>query len=292
MSQQTPFPVPGSGVPVVVAEAPGEGVGYWAGGPGVVAHPDGGLVIGYRVRHGKRGRSENVIARSLDGESLATIVTLAQESWGAMAMEKPAIVARPDCGWTLFVCLADPESKNWWIERLDADTLEGLADATSSPTLALDDVTSIKDPIVELRDGVWHAWVCCHRLEDPGEEDRMYTAYATSDDGWTWDWHGPVLEPRAGKWDARGVRVTTILPDGRAAYDGRRTAAEDWHERVGLAHPDDADPDGTHFLADGEPVSDVRYLTAIELPDGTHRIWYERDRGDGTHDLVTELIAD
>lgn len=279
------FPLPGSAAAVVAAAAPGSGVGHWAGGPSAVLDHDGGVVVGYRVRYGARDRSENVIARSADDGTLHPLLVLPQERWDAMAMEKPALVARPDGGWTLFVCLADRASKNWWIERLDADSIQALADAESTPTLALDARTAVKDPIVELVDGVWTALLCCHRLEDPGEEDRMFTARATSEDGWTWIWHGAVLEPREGEWDARGVRITTVLPDGRAAYDGRRTAAEDWHERVGLATWRD-----DRFVADPGPVADARYLTALELPDGGTRIWYERRRGDGTHDLVTELV--
>ena len=281
----TAFPLPGSAPAVVAARAPGAGVGYWAGGAAAVLSHDGEVVIGYRLRHGARGRSENVIARVQPDGTLDQVLVLAQERWNALAMEKPALVARPDGGWTLFVCLADPHSKNWWIERLDACTLEGLADAESTPTLARDTHTAVKDPIVEMRAGVWTAWICCHRLENPGEEDRMFTALATSDDGWRWTWHHPVLEPRPGEWDARGVRITGMLPGGRAAYDGRRTAEEDWHERVGLAAWD-----GRRFVPEPGPVADARYLTALAFPDGSIRTWYERRRGDGTHDLVTELV--
>src|SRR4029453_727470 len=81
----------------------------------------------------------------------------------------------------------------------------------------------------------WHAWICCHPLDVPGAEDRMSSAYATSDDGWTWDWHGTVLSARPGRWDARGARLTTVLPDGRAAYDGPASAEENTVERAALA---------------------------------------------------------
>ena len=117
----------------------------------------------------------------------------------------------------------------------------------------------------------------------------MNTAYATSDDGLEWQWHGTVLEGRPGKWDARGARLTCVLPDGRAAYDGRRTAEENWFERTGLARRT-ARPGGLEHAAE-EPVADVRYLEAVPLPDGGHRIWYEARLPDESHELRTERGA-
>jgi hypothetical protein len=46
------FPLPGSSRAAVCAAAPGTGTGFWAGSPGGALHPDGGVVLAYRVRTG------------------------------------------------------------------------------------------------------------------------------------------------------------------------------------------------------------------------------------------------
>ena len=109
---------------------------------------------------------------------------------------------RFDGGWRMYVSLATPNTKHWWIGVVTAPTLEALASAPVETAFAGDRDTAVKDPIVKLTDGVWHAWICCHLLDLPGQEDRMNSAYATSLDGLTWDWHGTVLEGRSGEWDS------------------------------------------------------------------------------------------
>ena len=106
----------------------------------------------------------------------------------------------------------------------------------------------------------------------------MSTAHATSGDGLDWTWHGTVLRGRDGLWDARGARVTVVLPDGRTSYDGRATKEENFSERTGLADARDA------------PVADARYLDVLPLPGGAHRIYYEAPLPDGSHELRTELV--
>jgi hypothetical protein len=275
----TGFPLPGDGQAVVAVPAPGAGPGYWAGASCAALDGEGGFVVAYRLRHGHDGNDETVVARSDDGERLTTVATLDESAFGAQGMERPALVRTETGGWRLYVCCATRDSKHWWIDALEADDLEGLAAAAPRTVFAGDERTGVKDPLVRRADGRWEAWICCHPLDEPGAEDRMSSAYATSDDGLSWKWHGTVLAGRPGSWDARGARLTSVLPDGRASYDGRATASENWFERTGLVGARD------------EPVADVRYLDVLPLGDGGFRIYYEARLPDESHELRTELIA-
>jgi hypothetical protein len=284
----TGFPLPGMGRAVVAVPAPGDGPGYWAGASSAALDEDGSLVVGYRVRNGHDGIDQTVIARSPDGESLTTVATLDQSRFGAQWMERPAVVRTERGRWRLYVCLGTPESKRWWIEVLEADDPAGFETAEARPAFPGDERTAVKDPIVRLVDGRWHAWICCHPLDVPGAEDRMSSAYATSDDGLEWEWHGTVLTGRPGAWDARGARLTTVLPDGRAAYDGRASAEENWFERTGLARS--TGQQAQFAQIEGSPIVDVRYLDVLPLAGGGYRIWYEARLPDESHELRTEVI--
>jgi hypothetical protein len=250
---------------------------------------DGTFVVAYRVRTGERGRGSTVVARSEDGERFTTVATLDQARFGAQSMERPALVRTDERRWRLYVCSASPApSKHWWIDVLEADDPAEFGTAEARTAFPGDDRTGVKDPLVQRVNGGWQAWICCHPLDEPDEEDRMTTAYATSEDGLEWEWHGTVLTPRPGTWDARGARVTVVLPDGRAAYDGRATKEENWFERTGLARRTDQ-PGGLEQVGN-QPVADVRYLDAVALPEGGYRIYYEARLPDESHELRTELV--
>jgi hypothetical protein len=271
--------------------APGAGRGWWAGSSSATLDADGTFAIAYRVRTGERGRGSTVVARSEDGERLTTVAMLDQGRFRAQSMERPSIVRTDAERWRLYVCSASPApSKHWWIDVLEADTPEGLATAEARTVFPGDGRTGVKDPLVQrTADGGWQAWICCHPLDEADEEDRMTTAYATSADGLEWDWQGTVLAPRPGTWDARGARVTAVLPDGRAAYDGRATKEENWFERTGLARLTGARPGVLEQTGD-DAVADVRYLDVLPLPNGGYRIWYEARLPDESHELRTELV--
>lgn len=286
------FPLPGSGRAVVAVPAPAAGWGSWAGSSSAALDEDGNFVVAYRVRNVARRGGWTVVARSEDGERFVPVATLDKAQFRAQSMERPALV-RTDAGrWRLYVSCASPEpSKHWWIDVLEADDPAGLATAEARTVFPGDDRVAVKDPVIQRTpDGGWQAWVCCHPLDEPDEEDRMTTAYATSADGLEWAWHGTVLAPRPGSWDARGARVTAVLPDGRAAYDGRATKEENFFERTGLARLNGDAPGGLEPIGT-EPAADARYLDVLPLPGGGYRIWYEARLPDESHELRTELVG-
>lgn len=281
-----PFPIPGAAPYVLVAEAPGGGPHKWAGAPSAVRHDDGSFTLAYRVRDNGDGL---VIARSDDGEHFETVVSIPSRQMGVGMTERPALIRMEDGGWRMYVSCGNEIGHHWWISLLEADTLEELAQAPLRPIFPGDAVTWVKDPIVRRYGNTWHAWICCHLADIPGAEDRMNTAYATSEDGLDWRWHGTVLEGRPGYWDARGARMTAVLEDGRAAYDGRASKEENWFERTGLAIQE---PGSETFAAIGDaPVAGHRYLEVVSVPGG-FRIFYEALLADESHELRTELILD
>jgi hypothetical protein len=272
--------------------APGSGPQTWAGAPSAALDDDGTFVLAYRVRVTGQDLAATLVARSADGERFDTVLTLDRQRFGAFSLERPALVRTGTGRWRLYVSCASPawpRSKHWWIDVLEADDPEGLADAQPRTVFPGDAATAVKDPVIRRTDQGWQAWVCCHPLDEPGEEDRMTTAYATSADGLDWRWHGTALRGRAGSWDARGARVTAVLADGRAAYDGRATKEENFSERTGLA--DSAGRPGALVQRGAAPVADVRYLDVVPLPAGGHRLFYEAALADGSHELRTELAG-
>jgi len=283
------FPAPGTSLPTVAVPAPGTGVGAWAGAPSAALDTDRTFVIAYRMRSPQERGAEVVLARSDDGERLETVARMDKSQFDAESLERPALVRTNERRWRLYLSCATPGSRHWWIAVLEADDPECLAGCEARVVFAGDEHTGVKDPVIHQGPGGWRAWVCVHPLDEDGEEDRMSTAYSTSEDGLHWRWHGTVFAGRPGMWDARGARVTSVLSDGRASYDGRASKEENFSERTGLARWDEA---AGRLVALGlRPVPSARYLDVVALPRWGYRLFYEAPLPDGSHELRTELVA-
>jgi len=230
-----------------------------------------------------------VVARSKDGVTFEPVAEVAREAFGAESFERPVLVPLREGGWRLYLSCATPGSKHWWVDSLTADTVAGLPDGVRRRVHEGDRDTGVKDPVVTVVEDGYEMWLCCHPLDEPGHEDRMTTRRLTSADGLEWEDHGEVLAGREGQWDARGARVSAVLPDGTVLYDGRPDAESNWFETTGVATWD-----GTALTRAAQPPiasphSDgaFRYATAVPLPDGRVRYYVEAARPDGAHDLVT-----
>lgn len=287
----------------VVAAPPSAVPGAWAGAPSAVVDGDQ-VLLAYRLRRpvGQGRGFANVIARSGDGVHFTTIGTVISDDFGGESLERPALVRTPEGRWRLYVSVATPGTKHWRVDLLEADSPEGLSAAPHVTVLPGDDGHAVKDPVLLHHEGRWHLWASVHPLDQADHTDRMTSDYAVSYDGVDWDWRRTALTGRGGEWDARGTRVSSVELRGDvlyAAYDGRATAEENWEERTGMALAQlNVDGEFGTFVPDtGPPLGSphagggLRYLSAVQLADGTRRLYYEFTRPDGAHELRTELAA-
>ncbi len=277
----------------VVVPPPGIGDGYWAGAPSIVTAEDG-FWLAYRLRRpvGVGRGFANVIAHSSDGIEFRTVATVTSEQFGSDSLERPALVELADGGWRLYVSCATHDSKHWWVEALDAASPAELPEGKRTVVLPGDAATAWNDLVVHRNGDAWQLWACRHPLDGGDDEaDRMSSHYFTGTDGLGWDDRGPALVARPGEWDGRGARITSVVAeDGGwvAFYDGRASAAENWHERTGLASG--ATPGRLNAVAGPTPVgSTVRYVSVATLSSG-YRLYWEVSRFDGSNDLRTAYI--
>lgn len=262
---------------------------------------DGVYWLAYRLRRpvtAGRGYA-NVVARSTDGVHFTDVATVTAAQFNCASLERPAIVALPGGGWRLYVSCSTAGSKHWWVEAIEAETVDDLPNGKRTVVLAGDSATAWKDVVVtHTAAHGWQMWACRHPL-DGGDDaaDRMDTWYFTSTDGLGWDRVGPALTPDAEGWDRRGRRVGGVAPiDGVwvMLYDGRADPGQNWEEQTGVAvgaRPSEfsalpLEPIGSPYRAGGG----LRYASMLAEPGGALRVYYEVTRADGAHDLRTQFV--
>ena len=277
---------PDTGVPLV--RAPGGGEGWWAGAPSR-AEWRGMPLISYRLRAPRPRRGYAVRIGRLDGDRVVDLYEIAASQIASPSLERACLVPRGD-RLLLYLSSVDRSDGRWRIDLLTANGPAGFDPMSPRTVLsaASTGTEGVKDPVVATSgdDLVMYASVALRAgAPDHATGDvfgtgtiRSATGMARSRDGVRWDWLGPVLEPSGGGWDAYETRISCLLSDDLALYDGIARPEDNYRERTGIARRG-SDGIWTRLTTEG-PVLAARYVTF----DGTQFFW-EHELADGSHEL-------
>ena len=262
------------------------GTGNWIGAASALIHDDY-IYLAYRDRHPvDQGRGNRAyVARSPidNGIHFDTLCVIDKEDMDAESLERPALDVTPEGDWDLYLSCATYNSKHWRIERLRARRPQDFSARTRMTIFPGSAAFGIKDPVL-VRGEDLRIWATLHPLTGGDENaDQMISVDACSGE--------PVMVPEPGTWYRRGTRLTAVVGE-YTYFDGRASAGENFEERTGIAKWD-----GSRYIAVAGPVSSpfgggaLRYVSAIELPAGRLRLYYESATEYGSHELRTELCV-
>src|SRR5215213_3158056 len=138
----------------VVVEPTDPRPGAWVGAPSVV-HDEGTWWLAYRVREplGQGRGIATALARSDDGVTFEPVAGLGKQHFGDVeSLERPTLVRVPGGPWRLYASCATPGTKNWRVDLVEADTVEGLTTAEPVTVLPGSDTRAVKDPVIRFAD--------------------------------------------------------------------------------------------------------------------------------------------
>lgn len=306
----------------VVVEPPGEGDGYWAGGPSALFDDRSGqFYLSYRLRNqlrdfGRAGRGgETVVAASRDGQHFERVWSASKDAFDALSIEKSCLMLTPDGQFRLYVSYSSRHDFRWRIDMMEADDPARFDPATRITVLSCENTATegVKDPAIYIAGGLWHLYAnMAPRPEndDWAKLDRMHregnafvsgeiacpSGLAVSADGVNFDWVGEVLSCGT-SWDRYLARLTAIVytpPFFTAIYDGRPNSGASYNDNPGFAVTSDLRT--FHKVDHGRPLlrspygrGTLRYMEALRVGDRIH-YFYEMDRPDLAHELRTIVV--
>lgn len=273
--------------------APSSGDGWWAGAPSR-ADWRGIHLLTYRLRAPRPRRGYELRVARIDGDVVTDLCSIEARSVPTVSLERAALIADGD-GLALYVSFVDPADSRWRIDVLRASDPSGFDVSEREPVLdaAGTGTEGVKDPvIVRDRDGLqMFASVASVRATDADHSSGdtfssatvvSATGLARSDGGRHWRWQGIALMPTPGRWDAFESRISCVVADGLALYDGIARPEDNYRERTGIAQRR-ADGTWRSITPDG-PVLRARYVCS----DGERWLW-EHELADGSHELRAVL---
>jgi hypothetical protein len=318
------LPLPDPARSRLVVEPPGDGPGFWAGGPSAVIDPDDGLFyLSYRLRRplgsGRGGVTR--VARSEDGFTFTTIWEAGKDDFGTTSIERSCLVKVGIGHWRLYVSYVDPADGRWRIDLLEASSPDRFDPKQRRKVLRADDIDAegVKDPYVVRVGSAWLMFAPYGpraTIRPGSNEDELHrtvegnvfatgrilhpTGLAISADGVSFQWLGDAIAPGgAGTWDRSVARVSTIVhipPVFTVFYDGRTGEGDFYEDRTGYAVSLDL-RSFTKVTVDEPAVASphasgsFRYMDAVHLPAERRLFYYfEMARPDGAHEMRVEEV--
>jgi hypothetical protein len=307
----------------IVVHPPGNGDGYWAGGPSALYDDRKDLFyLSYRLRTplGDRGWSgrggQTVVAQSRDGLTFETIWSAKKEAFEALSIEKSCLMLTPDDRFRLYVSYSSRHDFRWRIDMLEAQHPSDF-DINRRVTVLSPETTGtegVKDPVIYIAGGLWHLYANMAPQPVGGDWakiDRMHresnafvsgevacpTGLAVSADGVQFQWIGEVI-PCGESWDRYLARISALVytpPFFTAIYDGRPNSGANYSDSPGLAITSDL---RTFTKVDyGRPLlrspyghGTLRYVEVLRVGDTLH-YFYEMERQDLAHELRKVAIS-
>lgn len=290
--------------------------GWWVGAPSVAYHPSWRFLLAYRLRAGDGRRGYAVrIARSDNGVDYEDLWETQQTEWSTPSFERPCIRCDADTGRIrLDISYVDPTSDQWCIDRLDADTPEGLHVSEARPLFRADHagLGSVKDPFARRVGSDEYIYVSCtpafsltgsmaRQIEQSHDPFTVHsvlsmTGVFRSIHGSPYEWLGMVLEPRPGAIDGHTARLTGVLelaPTPVVFYDANDESGDNYEENVELAWMTDP----LHIVRSHEKEqgwaallpSRIRYVDAMTVDDRLY-VYSEQSQPAGPHQLLVTVI--
>lgn len=298
----SPLPLPDLAKYTVIAQAEGEGKGFWAGGCSCLKNEKGEIWLVYRLRNPSQRGHALCIATSHDGIYFQTIKVLHKEKFGHIeSLERASFLQDPWTGKYKLYPSVEKAGK-WYIYKLEDVTNPEKFDASTakvalSPSNKSKNTRKVKDPYVINLCNTWHMF-----YSGSGNEPQEETFLAISQDGKKWvSGERPVF--RRKYWHDYHTRMSCFIPTEKgfvALYEG---SSFSWYEphfnlNVGLGYT--ADMRNFFDLTPQAPVlfsategnfSTIRYLDYVFVNDKI-LFYYEAARDDDAFELrVSECKA-
>lgn len=291
-----------------ILQPEGSSEGYWVGAPSVHG-ADAGTYLAVRKRTPQNRGHTLVIYERTGTLTYEPVVEFEAADFGAVSLERPALLTDPETGaWKLYLS-ADQGSNQWSILKLEDVTSpqsfdSGTANVVLEPRPGTTDGETVKDPYVLHHGDRYYMFYAGY----DGQSEQAHLATSADGESWSRAAANPVLG--RGYWHDFHTRITCIVPapdgaDWLVFYDGSGTEdyQNTWNLRTGVAVSadlttiSDVTTSGPAYAApapDGQSAAG-RYQTFryvdILASDNQWTVFYEAARDDDAFELRQTTVT-